>query len=420
MKLNIELLYAKFLQSKSVSTDTRKINKGDLFFALKGPNFDGNKYAANALESGASFAVVDDPEVVLDDRFVLVEDTLVALQELAKFHRSKFKRPVIGLTGSNGKTTTKELINVVLQSKFITYATVGNLNNHIGVPLTILSINPQVEIAIVEMGASAVSEIALLCGIANPTHGLITNIGKAHTETFGGIEGVLRGKSELFDHLRNHEGEVFINQNDERLVNMKKRFNDAILYPADDLSNLRSTPFLKYNSPVGEIETQLIGAYNFDNVAAAIAIGRFFGIEEEKIHGAIQNYSPGNNRSQFVKTERNRVIQDAYNANPDSMKIALRNLAEMEGKKVAIVGDMNELENPEQEHGDIGNLLSELKFDKVLLCGRHMKHAKQNGFDYFETTDELIEYLKSEPLEDSTILTKASRSLRFERIFDYL
>ncbi|MCR9252357.1 MAG: UDP-N-acetylmuramoyl-tripeptide--D-alanyl-D-alanine ligase [bacterium] len=417
----IEFLYSKFLQSDGVCTDTRKISKGNMFFALKGPNFNGNKYAEAAIEAGAKFAVVDEKEYDLGEEYILVEDVLTALQDLARFYRSRFKNPVFGLTGSNGKTTTKELINEVLSKKYITSATAGNLNNHIGVPLTVLDILPQTEIAIVEMGASAVGEIALLSSICDPDAGLITNIGKAHTETFGGIEGVIRGKSELFDHLRKKDAQVFINQNDKVLSNMAKRFPTGISYPPVDLMLVSANPFLVYSVGDKEVVTNLIGDYNFDNIGAAVAIGRYYSVPENDIHQAISQYTPTNNRSQVVKEGSNQIIQDAYNANPDSMKAAVVNLSNLDGKKVAILGDMNELEDPEEEHKALGELVGSLNFDQVIFCGKQIEAASKvlPGSLYFGNTSALIDHLSNHKFENSSILVKASRGLQFEKLYDH-
>ncbi len=418
----IEFLYAKFLQSSTVCTDTRKLKEGDLYFALKGPNFDGNQYAAKALELGALYAVVDDPDYFIDGKSVLVDDSLAALQNLASFHRGHLRCPVIGITGSNGKTTTKELVRNVLEKEFITACTEGNLNNHIGVPLTVLSINPQAEVAIVEMGASAVGEIEMLCEIAKPTIGLITNIGKAHTETFGGIDGVLRGKTELFNYLRNHNGQVFINQLDPRLFQMVKRFDSPMLFPEGDLSYLSADPYIRYQVEDEIVETKLIGAYNFSNIAAAISVGRILKVSEDKIHEAIKSYVPDNNRSEVIELGTNLIIKDAYNANPDSMMASLKNFAEMAGNKVVILGDMNELENSPEEHAAIGNYVLGLGFDSVFFCGIQMESAYGEcaGSNYFVSTNELIAHLSDASFDNVKILLKASRGMQFEKVYDII
>lgn len=420
----IELLYAKFLQSTGVCTDTRKLEDGNLFFALRGPNFNGNQYASKALEAGASFAVIDDEDFVVKGKTILVEDTLLMLQELAKFHRSRLRCPILGITGSNGKTTTKELIRNVLQQKFIVSSTKGNLNNHIGVPLTILEINPQMEFAIVEMGASAVGEIAELCAIAQPTMGLITNIGKAHTETFGGIEGVIRGKSELYDYLRKTGGQVFINFIDPVLMNMSKRFENPQIYPDTDMNFINADPFIAYQASGHTYQTSLIGSYNFANMSAALSVGRFMEVDEQLIHEAICAYAPDNNRSELseVAATGNLIVKDAYNANPDSMRAAIKNFVEMTGKKVAIIGDMNELENPVEEHAELGQWVSGLSIDEVIFCGELMEAAHQEcpGSLHFHTIESLEGFVSANKWRETKILLKGSRSVKLEKLFPIL
>lgn len=427
--MQIEKLYEKFKESGKISTDTRQISPGCIFFALHGDKFNANEFAAQALEKGASYVVVDDPKCVLNDLCVLVEDSLKALQALAKYHRTKLSIPVVGLTGSNGKTTSKELLHAVLSKKFKTYSTKGNLNNHIGVPLTILSIDRTHEMAVVEMGANHVGEIALLSSIANPTHGFITNIGKAHIGTFGGFENIVRGKSELYQHLISNEGTVFINSQNTILANMAKRFKKPYFYPAVrdyfHAQLLDANPFIRFKAENDEVvQTQLMGAYNFENMAVALCIGKFFGVEANAANQAVAGYVPGNMRSQIVKKGSNTIILDAYNANPSSMEAAILNLASMDAKKkIAILGDMFELEDEaESEHKRIGELLKEKKFDKVYLCGKLMKSAKGSFPEthYFETKDLLMAELKSNPISGATILVKASRSVGLETVLDYL
>ena len=418
----IESLYAKFLQSNAVVTDTRKLTDGDLFFALRGPNFNGNAYAAAAIGAGASCAVIDDPDYEVEGKTMLVEDSLKMLQKLARFHRSRLRCPVLGITGSNGKTTTKELVRNVLEERYIVTATVGNFNNHIGVPLTVLSINPQAEFAIVEMGASAVGEIALLSSIAMPTMGLITNIGKAHTETFGGIEGVIRGKSELFDYLRKNGGQVFINGLDRVLSNMTKRFESPVQYPMSDMTFENADPFIVYHAGEREVKTTLIGSYNYANIAAAVAIGRHMNVAEDKIHHAIATYEPDNNRSELAVVGSNTLIKDAYNANPDSMKAALENFVAMSGRKMAVLGDMNELEEPEAEHRQMGEWIASLTIDQVIFCGPLMQTAHRVVPDslYFEEVSQAADWLGSNMPTDAKILLKGSRSIRLEKLFAVL
>jgi UDP-N-acetylmuramoyl-tripeptide--D-alanyl-D-alanine ligase len=412
------------LRSRKVSTDTRKIELDSIFFALKGPNFDANAFADEALAKGASLAVIDNPKFEKAGKTFLVPDVLEALQALAIHHRSTLKIPVIGLTGSNGKTTSKELLNAVLSKKFKTLATKGNLNNHIGVPLTILSIDDSIEIAIIEMGANHVGEIALLSSIANPTHGFITNIGKAHIGTFGGFENIIRGKSELYQHLITNNGTVFINSQNEILSNMAKRFKSPVMYP-DKVELLPSNPFLSYRSESGRtIQTQITGAYNFENIAVALCIGKFFGVSEKDANDAITAYTPANMRSQVIKKGSNTIILDAYNANPSSMEAAVKNLEDMDAKhKIVIVGDMYELEEEaEREHRAMGKLLSQGNYSGVYLCGELMKWASEEcpQAKYFNQKQSLSDHLKQNPPQDSHILIKASRGMGLETLVDYL
>jgi len=427
--MQIEKLYERFKESGKISTDTRKIIPGSIFFALRGDNFNANEFASQALEKGAGYVVLDDPANAIDERCILVENVLETLQALAKHHRSKLTIPVIGLTGSNGKTTSKELLNAVLSRKFKTYATRGNLNNHIGVPLTILSINSSYEIAVVEMGANHLGEITLLSSIACPTHGFITNIGKAHIGTFGGFENIIRGKSELYQHLITHDGTVFINSQNPILANMAKRFKNPFFYPAPgdyyhaDL--IDADPYIRFKSENGDIvQTQLMGAYNFENIAVALCIGKYFGVDAKEANRAVAEYVPGNMRSQMMKKESNTIILDAYNANPSSMEAAILNLAVMQApKKVVILGDMFELEEEaEQEHKKIGEFLKEKKFDHAFLCGKLMKSAWETFPEalYFENKDLLIAELKANPIRDATILIKASRGIGLETIVEFL
>src|SRR6478609_8232964 len=410
-----DLLYEKYKVLGKVSTDTRQVTPGSVFFALKGPRFNANEFAKEALEKGASYAVIDDKHYALDDRYIVVDDTLTALQQLAKEHREHLSIPVIGLTGSNGKTTSKELLNAVLSKKFETYATKGNLNNHIGVPLTILAIDSSIELAIIEMGANHLREIATLCDIANPTHGFITNIGRAHIGTFGGYENIIRGKSELYQHLITHDGTVFINSHDTVLMNMAKRFKAPYFYPAAGdyyhAEVVESNPLVSIRAENGEeIQTQLTGKYNE--------------VDPKLANQAIAEYVPGNMRSQVIKKGSNTIILDAYNANPSSMEAAIENLAGMNASmKVAIVGDMFELEGEaEKEHKSLGQLLKEKKIDRVYLCGKLVASAKTEMPEalHFETKALLIEELKKNPIHNSTVLVKASRGIGLETILDYL
>jgi UDP-N-acetylmuramoyl-tripeptide--D-alanyl-D-alanine ligase len=423
-------LYQKFLSSTGISTDTRMITPGSVFFALKGPKFNANEFAAEALKKGASHAVVDEKRFQVSDNYILVDDSLKALQELARYHRSQLKIPVIALTGSNGKTTSKELLNAVLSQKFATHATKGNLNNHIGVPLTILSIGPSIEIAVIEMGANHVGEIAELCSIANPTHGFITNIGKAHIGTFGGFENIVKGKTELYDHLMKNKGTIFVNVENLLLRKIAKEkiqpvHKEMYWYPTRDCWLISSDPFLLVQAQNGyEVQTQLTGAYNFENVAAAMCIGQFFGVDPGKANSAISAYTPSNMRSQVVRKDTNTIILDAYNANPSSMAAAIENISAMKAdNKTLILGDMFELEEEaEKEHREIGRLIKEKGFENVYLCGLLFKSALSEipGAKQFDKRDQLIEELKKNPIKDSTILVKASRGIGLEVIIDYL
>jgi UDP-N-acetylmuramoyl-tripeptide--D-alanyl-D-alanine ligase len=425
----IEKIYQKYLESKKISTDTRQITPGSVFFALKGDKFNANEFAAEALNKGAHYAVIDEARFKKDDRYFLVNDVLETLQQLARHHRNQLNIPVLGLTGSNGKTTSKELVHAVLSKKFKTHATKGNLNNHIGVPLTILAIDRSVEFAVIEMGANHLGEIALLCSIANPTHGFITNIGKAHIGTFGGYENIIRGKSELYQHLITNNGQVFINSQNEILANMAKRFQNPIFYPGPTdfykAELVSADPMVKVKADNGEtVETNLIGGYNFENIAAALCIGKFFGVDARDANTAVAEYIPGNMRSQVVKKETNTVILDAYNANPSSMQAAIENLSLMNASnKVLILGDMFELEGEaDKEHQAIGALIKQKGFKNVYLCGSLFKAALREVPDakYFEKKDQLMLELKQYPIRNATILVKASRGIGLETIVDSL
>jgi UDP-N-acetylmuramoyl-tripeptide--D-alanyl-D-alanine ligase len=430
--MNIEKLYSVYLSNRKISTDTRQIAPGSIFLALKGDNFNANEFADQALDKGAAYVVIDDKRFKKnDDRYILVFDVLTTLQDLARHHRSQLKIPFLGLTGSNGKTTSKELVHAVLSKKFKTLATKGNLNNHIGVPLTILGIDSTVELAVIEMGANHLKEIELLCSIANPTHGFITNIGKAHIGTFGGFENIVRGKSELYQHLINNNGQVFINSQNPILTSMSKRFTEKppIFYPAKGdfyhAELISADPMVHVRADNGDvIETKIIGGYNFENIAAALCIGKYFGIAGEDANDAVASYEPANMRSQVMKKGTNTIILDAYNANPSSMQAAIENLAAMKSQgKVLILGDMFELEGEaEKEHQAIGNLIKHFGFDHVYLCGSLFKSALHEipHAKYFEKKPDLLTELKQFPITDSTILVKASRGIGLEAVVDYL
>ncbi|MEP2771083.1 MAG: UDP-N-acetylmuramoyl-tripeptide--D-alanyl-D-alanine ligase [Fulvivirga sp.] len=424
----VEALYQHFLESRKISTDTRKIEPGSIFFALKGPNFNANEFAAEALEKGASLAVIDEEKYNTDDRFFLVDDVLLALQALANHHRHQLSIPIIGLTGSNGKTTSKELVANVLSKKYKVCATIGNLNNHIGVPLTLLSITEDHKIAIVEMGANHVGEIAALCKIAQPTHGFITNIGKAHIEGFGGFEGIIRGKSELYQHLIQSNGTVWINSQNEILSNMAKRFKNPYFYPAKNdyyhCKLIDASPFVRIETENQQIQTQLIGSYNFENIAVALCIGKFFDVPAPDAELAIKEYNPSNNRSQIINKESNTIILDAYNANPSSMEKALENLNTMDAnKKAVILGDMKELgESSAAEHEQIGKILSKMSLNQIFLFGPEFEPAKQHLPNAFYTKDkeELSKLIAEENIQDTLLLIKGSRSMGLETILEYV
>ncbi|HSY60983.1 MAG TPA: UDP-N-acetylmuramoyl-tripeptide--D-alanyl-D-alanine ligase [Cytophaga sp.] len=422
--MDLAFLYESFLEHRSVTTDTRKVKAGDLFFALKGPNFNGNAFAEKALDMGAVFVIVDEAEVVKDDRYILVEDVLTTLQQLANLHRRTLGMPILAITGSNGKTTTKELVNAVMSKKYKTYATVGNLNNHIGIPLTLLAMDESVEFGIVEMGANHQKEIASYCTIVEPNYGLINNVGKAHLEGFGGFEGVKKGKGELYQYLFDTNGIAFIHSRNEDLMEMSP-FESPILYGrSSDFYNakfLKSDPFVTFIAGNEElVETKLIGDYNFDNILAALCIGKYFGVPSIAANKAIEEYDPTNNRSQIVKTATNELILDSYNANPTSMRAAIENFASLQKKnKVLVLGDMYELgEESEQEHATIGALLNLLSDTKIILIGQHMNAAFKecSSAQYFETKDRTVDFLKEHPITESTILLKGSRGMGLETL----
>lgn len=426
---DLKFIYKKYKESGKVSTDTRHITPGAVFFALRGEKFNGNALAHEALEKGASCAVVDEAAWATDDRYLLVTDCLQALQQLAAYHRQQLKIPVVALTGSNGKTTTKELIHAVLSQRYNVLATAGNLNNHIGVPITLLEIDNTVEIAVIEMGANHLGEIAHLCTLANPTHGLITNIGQAHIGTFGGMDNIIKGKSELYAHLASHNGIVWINSQNKILSAMAKWFKDPLFYPAKGdffhCELLDANPYVSVRTEQDEeIETRLFGAYNFENVAAALCVAKFFEVDTRKAAEAVSRYEPANMRSQIVKKGSNTIVLDAYNANPSSMEAAIASLAQMPSeRKVAILGDMFELgEEAEQAHRQLAALLEAAQIKEVYLCGKLIRSAflRQPGTRYFKTRELLIDYLKEHPIKNSTILLKASRGMAMEGVIEYL
>jgi UDP-N-acetylmuramoyl-tripeptide--D-alanyl-D-alanine ligase len=427
--MNIEDLYAKFSESGEISTDTRNIRQGSLFFALRGDRFNANEFAQDALDKGAQYAVVDQADYAASNRHILVEDTLKTLQALARLHRDHLEIPVIALTGSNGKTTSKELISAVLGKKYSTYATRGNLNNHIGVPLTLLRITARHEIAVVEMGANHLGEIAMLCTLANPTHGLITNIGRAHIGLFGGFDHIIRAKSELYQHLLAHGGIAFVNSQNEILAGMANRFDSPVMYPASgDYYHavlLDADPYVRFRAENGsEVATHMIGTYNFENIAAALCIGKYFGVDPVLANEAVAAYRPDNMRSQVIQQNSNTIILDAYNANPSSMQAAIENLARTRSeRKVLVLGDMFELESEsEKEHRALGALVRQHGFTEVYLCGSLIESALDEipYARHFRNKADLINELKHAAIRNATVLVKASRGIGLEDVVNYL
>ena len=429
--MQISDLYKIYQQYPRVVTDTRKIVPNSIFFALKGANFNGNLFASQALKEGCKYAVVDEEEYAVNDSCILVNDALETLQKLATEHRRRLGIPILAITGSNGKTTTKELVNEVLRKKFETYATKGNYNNHIGVPLTLLAMDDDTQFGVVEMGANHPGEIKFLCEIAEPDFGIITNVGKAHLEGFGSFEGVKKTKKELYDHLEG-KGTVFIHRDNTHLMEMLND-QDCFSYGNSDEADskakfLQAEPFLIFelrSALIGKlyIKTKLIGAYNFENALAAVTVGRYFGIKELDIKDALENYLPGNNRSQLQKTERNVLILDAYNANPTSMGVAVNNFADLKAKnKLVILGDMLELgDDSKKEHLQLLELLQEKGLENVCLVGDIF--SKFNEVNYFKTflnVDELIKELTLNQVNDFYVLIKGSRGIQLEKVIESL
>lgn len=423
--MRIEELYQLFLKYPSVQTDTRKLKESDLFFALKGENFNGNKFALQSLEKGAAYAIVDEIIVGADERIILVDDVLTTLQELAKYHRQQYNIPFLAITGSNGKTTTKELVHAVLSSHFKTYTTEGNLNNHIGIPLTLLKVKADAELAVIEMGANHQKEIAGYCAYALPTHGLINNVGKAHLEGFGGIEGVKKGKGELYDFIRETRGTIFINSDFGYLQEMSKGIQNKVSYGTHGAETtgelISSEPFLivkiTSESDIGTINTHLVGDYNLPNVLAAVSVGLYFEVPSAKIKTAIENYTPSNSRSQLIESGTNKIILDAYNANPSSMKLAIENFAKLHAdKKVLMLGGMAELgEESIAEHQDIIDLIEKFNWYKVVLVGSDFNKIA-HSFENFKSSTEARDWLKNQQLTNTHMLIKGSRSMKMEEI----
>jgi len=425
--MDIKELYEIWRQNPSVQTDSRKVQSGDIFFALKGPNFNGNIFAKQALQDGAAYVIVDEDLTFEDDRVIHVKDVLTALQMLAGFHRDQFQIPVIGITGSNGKTTTKELIHEVLSKKYKTYTTEGNLNNHIGIPLTILKIKSDAEIAVIEMGANHLGEIASYCIYARPTHGLITNCGKAHLEGFGSEAGVRKGKGELFKYLAETSGTAFINTDLEYLQELSKNISKIYSY-GSSTGNItgqiaRSSPFLEMKINSGDtimnINSQLVGDYNSPNILAAFAVGNYFKVETEKIKEALENYQPSNSRSQLVKKGTNTIILDAYNANPSSMIAAIENFNKLESvDKVLMLGGMKELgADTKKEHKALIELINKYSWKKVVLVGGEFEELEHN-YENFDNSLQAKDWLKRQHFENTTILVKGSRGLMMEKVIE--
>lgn len=425
--MDIQELYAIYRKHPSVQTDTRKLKAGDIFFALKGGNFNGNHFAKQAIESGASYAVIDEKEFEIEGKTILVADVLDTLQQLAKHHRQQFNIPFLAITGSNGKTTTKELIHAVLSSTFRTSTTEGNLNNHIGIPLTILRIKPDAEIAVIEMGANHPGEIASYCTYALPTHGLITNCGKAHLEGFGSIEGVKKAKGELFDHLRSlTHGFAFVMWDYDYLREMSKGISGIIKFGTVEDAHVigkavRSEPFLEVEITQGmengNVKTKLVGDYNLPNVLAAVTVGKNFKVSEEKIREAIAGYEPSNSRSQLKQVGSNKIILDAYNANPSSMRLAIENFAKLNAsKKYLILGAMAELGAESiQEHSSLVDLISKYNWAGVVLVGGDFLKVT-HPFISFENSAQAAEWWSNENIQDAYLLIKGSRSSQMEKV----
>ncbi|MEZ4858282.1 MAG: UDP-N-acetylmuramoyl-tripeptide--D-alanyl-D-alanine ligase [Flavobacteriaceae bacterium] len=425
--MNITSLHKYFLKSNTVCTDTRKITPNCIFFALKGETFNGNTFAKEALEKGASLAVIDEPEYQQEKGTWLCENVLKTFQELATYHRKYLKTPIIALTGSNGKTTTKELIHAVLSEKYNCVATKGNLNNHIGVPLTLLSMNTETDIGIVEMGANHLGEIELLSNLAHPDYGYITNFGKAHLEGFGSLDGVILGKTELYRHLKNNHKTIFVNGEDPKQLEQSKGIN-RIIFNGETTSikiiAIDTSQKLKVAFEEIEINTQLIGAYNFSNIAAAIAIGHYFEVSKTHIKNALEAYSPQMNRSQVIEKNGHKIILDAYNANPTSMMAALSNFKNAEGKnKILILGDMFELGiEAQKEHQNIVAFLEENALGKVFLIGKNFFGTSTNSSEIikFESFEAFQKHLVQNPIKNAFLLIKGSRGMALERTLELL
>lgn len=425
--MSISEIHQQFLQSNGICTDTRKLQNNQLFFALKGENFNGNLFAEKAIENGATHAIVDEKKYAQNTKCIFVEDVLGTLQKLATYHRKYLNLCIIAITGSNGKTTTKELIREVLSKKYSLGATQGNLNNHIGVPLTLLSFTKETEIGIVEMGANHQKEISSLCKIAQPDYGYITNFGKAHLEGFGGFEGVVKGKSELYDYLRTKEAQIFINKDDDWQVKQSKNANLISFEEGKDsdfqITFLEAKPYVKVLFNEHTVNSQLIGNYNAKNIAAAICIGLYFKVPEIEIKKAVEQYKPENNRSQFILKNSRQILLDAYNANPTSMQLALESFNQLEANsKTLILGDMLEVgKDTLKEHQQIIAKIEALNFENVILVGNNFCATEvPSKFLQFKGFKTLADYLQKNNLQSDAVLIKGSRAIALERSLDYL
>lgn len=427
--MSIYSLYKLFVQHPVITTDSRHTPINSLFFALKGENFDGNEFAEKALNAGSAYAIIDNPKYIKDDRTILVDDVLTTMQNLAAHHRKTLGIPVIGITGTNGKTTTKELLAAVLSTKFNLLYTEGNLNNHIGVPLTLLRLNHDHEMAIIEMGASHVGEIAGLCKITRPDYGIITNIGQAHLDGFESVEGIIKAKGELYDYLRKTKGTAFVDYDNETLRNLSKGIATVKYGSGEDVFAygrlLEADPYMtfewKQQGKLHTVNTQLVGGYNLKNALVAVAVGRHFKIPAERISRSIASYEPKNNRSQLLETANNALIIDAYNANPSSMRAALENFAGMKAaKKALIIGGMKELgENSQQFHKEVLEQIKAMNVEVVYLCGEPFAFAS-NQHTWFSNVDKLCAFLKDNPLKDYQVLIKGSNSIGLVKTIAFL
>lgn len=430
--MNIIELYAIFKEHPSVSTDTRKIAEGSIFFALKGPNFNANTFAEEALKKGAAYCVVDEKEFATNSKCILVDDVLKCLQNLANHHRKQLNIPVIAIVGSNGKTTTKELVTAVLSTTFNVWATPGNFNNHIGLPLTLLQLNSNHQVAVIEMGANHVGENAELCDIAEPTLGIVTNNGMDHLEGFGDIEGVAKSNSELYYYLLKNDGTAFVNAHDEWLMRMSNRLNHKKTYAGNTiLRNITADymaeaqqlqPSIKFMFDGINGQSVLSGDYNFDNIMAAAAIGKFLGVSSANVVKGITSYEPKNNRSQWIQKNSNLIFLDAYNANPSSMEAALRNFAAMEHpKKVVIMGDMFEMgDYAKAEHQRMVSLCDTLDLNNLILVGEEFYQTNSEQFNKFKTTNETAEFLKQKDYKNHAFFIKGSRGMKLETLVDFI